>query len=350
MAGSARGGLLWRSRLDPIGGQTLFGIDDIRQQLIDVAQQPDRPWIIAIDGLGGIGKTTIANEVAHHFVEGETFFNIGWVSAKQEEFLTETGLNDTGNPALSEASMTHLLLEQLMENPNLAASDDEKRLTLTHLLKEKPHLIFVDNLETMADQDALIPTLRHLVGPSKFVLTSRISLKAHSDVFCLSLSELTPTDSIRFLRHESTARGIAGLENASDEQLERIYEVVGGNPLALKLIIGQITYLPLGQVLENLIQAKGKQVDQFYTYLYWQAWNRLSEMERMLFLSMPLVPNATFSQLSLASELEFDDVQASLAKLISLSLILVAGDLEEPRYRLHRLTETFLMNEVLKWS
>ena len=88
----------------------------------------------------------------------------------------------------------------------------------------------------------------------------------------------------------------------------------------------------------------------FYTYIYWQAWQLLTPAERQLFLTLPLAPNGAFDQLVLVSGMDEDGIQGALARLIELSLVQVGGDLSEPRYGLHRLTETFLMHEVLKWQ
>jgi hypothetical protein len=43
-------------------------------------------------------------------------------------------------------------------------------------------------------------------------------------------------------------------------------------------------------------------------------------------------------------------VKFKLMNLTRLSLVEVGGDLEHRRYRIHRLTETFLLNEVVKWQ
>ena len=338
------------SRLEPVGEQRLFGIDETRRQLLDVIEAQDRPWIIALDGIGGIGKTSLANDLARRQVEGERFYDIAWASAKQEEFRPESGLESTGRPALDTETLTDILLEQLSELPNLTTSSQEKQLTLTRLLKAQPYLVIIDNLESVADYEALLPYLRQLANPTKFLLTTRHSLKAYADIYALSLSELPQTDVLAFIRYEAETRGITVLIQAPDEALLPIYQVVGGNPLALKLVLGQIGFLPLSQALENLKEAQGAKVEALYTYIYWQAWHMLNESSRQLFLTMPIIPNGTFTQLTTASDLDTDQAQTALAQLIALSLVEVGGDLLEPRYRLHRLTETFLMNEVLKWQ
>ncbi len=339
-----------RSRLEARHDQHFFGIATAQAQIHALLQAEARPWIIAIEGIGGIGKTTLANELANSFVESDRFVDIGWVSAKQEEFEPDVGRQSTGRPALNTATLTDELLVQLHDQPPLTASTQEKQLSLLHLLKARPYLIVIDNLETVVDQEALTPYLRQLANPSKFLITTRFRRQIGAEVYCHVLRELNKTDTLSLIRHEGDVRGIPALAEADTTQLSAIYQVVGGNPLALKMVVGQAGYLPLSQVLKNLEEARGKRVDELYTYIYWQAWQLLNENERQLFLSMPLVPDATFEHLSLASGLDEDAVHDALDRLVRQSLVQVAGDLTERRYRLHRLTETFLMHEVLKWQ
>ena len=347
------------NRLDPLPDQTLFGVDKALVTVESAIDAPERSWLISIDGIGGLGKTTLANAAVKRMVEKFRtgaddeplhFLDIGWVSAKQEEYLPERGVQETGKPALDAEMLMDLLLAQLSDGPYPTGSSHEKRLALTQLLQEKPSLIVVDNLETAVDYQAILPLLRHLANPSKFLITSRMSLSAQGDVYCHSLSELDAVDALAFLRHEAESRGMAALAAASDDQLEAIYETVGGNPLALKLVLGQIQFLPLDQVLESLRSATTERTGQLYNYIYWQAWQMLDEESRHLLLSMPVAPNATFAQLGNASGLEASAHQSALMQLRALSLVEVGGDLTEPRYRLHRLTETFLMHEVVKWQ
>ncbi len=356
------------SRLDPLPDQTLFGVEAALETIMAAINAEDRSWLVSIDGIVGIGKTTLANVIVRQLVEssGTTndaqsqdgdhpsspiyFQDVGWVSAKQEEYLAEAGTQETGRPALDVETLTDALLQQLDEQARLAASSEEKQTALLRLLKERACLIVVDNLESVLDTETLLPYLRQLANPSKFLITSRFSLQGQTDIYSHSLAELSEADTLAFLRYESKARGIKRLANATDEHYRSIYQVVGGNPLALKLVMGQARFLSLSQVLDNLVKAQGKRIDQLYTYIYWQAWNMLDSAGRQLFVTMPMLPNGTFEQILAISGLDPDDALTSLERLSALSLIQIGGDLEEPRYRLHRLTETFLMHEVLKWQ
>ena len=338
------------SRLEPLPDQKLFGINEAQTRVIDAVEQPERPWLVSIEGLGGLGKTSLANAVVHHFLQQDRFVDIGWVSAKQEEYITGQGVRPTAKPALDADTLIDMLLVQLSDGPYPVGSSEAKRTALLRLLKEKPCLVVVDNLETAVDYLRLLPLLRTLTQPSKFLITSRMSLQNEADVFCHGLSELDENDTLAFLRYEAKVQSVKPLLAAGEHALQQIYETVGGNPLALKLVVGQAHFLPLNHILDTLRQAKEKQVDQLYEYIYWQAWQMLDENGRKLFLSLPVVPNGTFAQLSIASQLAPLPLQQALTNLKALSLIEVGGELHEPRYRLHRLTETFLLNEVVGWQ
>ncbi len=338
------------SRLHPLTTQRLFGIERAQAKLQGVIIQQTAPWLIAIDGIGGIGKTSLAQALVQSLVEAERFYDVGWVSAKQKELLPGMGLKAVDNPALTEESLTDLLLDQLDTKLYLTASHQEKRSALFKRLKSESYLMVVDNLESVVDYQALLPFLHQLANPSKVLITSRHSLKMQPNVHCLSLSELSKPDALALLRHQGEVQGITSLMNASADQFDRIYEVVGGNPLALKLVVGQINFLPLGRVLDSLIEARGQSVTALYNYIYWQAWQVMSNASQELLLNLPLSPNSTYLDLLDESPLSEPELQQALTELSTLSLVEIGGDVEEPSYRLHRLTETFLLTEVLNWQ
>lgn len=328
----------------------LIGVKEQLATLFNVLALTEPVWLVSIEGLGGIGKTALANALLRQPDLTSQFHDITWVSAKQQDFLPHIEFEHNAPPALKASTLIDTLLEQFGQTLTLSQSSQEKKLALTGLLKEKPYLIVVDNLETVIDYQALLPLLRELVNPSKFLLTSRHSLWAYSDVFCCSLADLDRANTLDFIRYEAKIQGLPLLTQAPTSELNRIYEVVGGNPLALKLIVGQLSILPLSQVLENLKHARDKNIESLYTYIYWQAWHTLQPASRQALLVMPLVQDGALDQLLALSRLELHELNQALQQLASLSLIQVGGDLEERRYTIHRLTETFLLTEAIKWQ
>lgn len=330
--------------------QCLFGVGQDRQQLCSGLEKKEAPWLISIDGIGGIGKSSLAAALAREIIPTQRFYNAAWVSAKQQEFLPHHRLEPSPGPTLDADALTDSVLEQLAPGLSLACPAEEKRILLTNLLKKQAYLIVVDNLETVLDYQTLIPFLTQLANPSKFLLTSRHSLHPYPHIFCRTLRELNRADGVALLQYEAKIRGVTALANASEAQLGDIYEVVGGNPLALKLVVGELCVLPLSQVLQNLKQAQSKTIDDLYTFIYWQVWHALDEMSRQVLLAMPLVQGGTFDQLIAVSEIEINELIHVLAHLVRLSLVEVGGNIEQRRYRIHRLTETFLLHQVTKWQ
>lgn len=337
-----------RLKLPPLSH--LFGVEKNLNTLREAIVSPQPGWLFSIEGLGGIGKTALANALMRQPGLIQRFQHVAWVSARQHEFLPEVEQAQLTAPALTAEALTDLLLEQLEPNSFLTQSPAQKQTALCQRLKEAAHLVVIDNLETVVDYQALLPLLRTLTQPSQFLLTSRHSLQSHADVFCCNLDELSRDDTLEFIRHEATTRGLAVLAQAAEADLNSIYDTVGGNPLALKLVVGQIALLPLRHVLANLRQARGQKISALYSFIYWQAWRMLTPASQQLLLVLPLTQEATLEQLLSLSQLELDDFNQALEQLVTLSLVQVGGDLETRRYSIHRLTETFLLQEAVKWQ
>jgi hypothetical protein len=193
--------------------------------------------------------------------------------------------------------------------------------------------------------------LHDLSQSAKILLTSRISIHEQQDIYTINLTELSATDAEALVRAEARRRGINELAEAPAETVNQIYHVAGGNPLALKLIIGQVQVRSLPTVLADLREARGRRVEALYEFIYWQAWNLLDDLARRVLLVMPLIaaPGATLEHLVGTTGLDDDALYEALDLLIRLSLVNVGGSLEERRYSIHRLTETFLHKQVTKW-
>lgn len=341
-------------RLEGLPQQRLFGVEKVQQQLSRAVTAADASWLISVEGLGGLGKTSLADWLARQLIDSPRFFDIIWVGARQESFHPAAGVRQEAGEmeALSMETLVDSVLTQLGQLHALNRPAAEKSSLLNRLLKQAPYLIIIDNLETTADYQALIPKLRRLMNPTKFVLTSRVSLHAYSDIVCVPLTELSRADALAFVRHEAERRQLTGITQADDSQLVEIFQVVGGNPLALKLVLGQLNIFSLAQVLDNLKQAQEQKISQLYTYIYWQSWYALSDAGRQALLSLPLAGarGSTLNHLRGVTGLSEADLSQALDELKALSLVDVSGGLEERRYSIHRLTETFLLTEVTQWQ
>ena len=341
-------------RLESREPPCLFGIADKLDELLATLTSAGPPWLSAVVGIGGIGKTSLADAAVRRLSARPDPADIAWVSARQDRFTLWDGLQASpeGAPALTLERLVEGIVQQFGFRDLANLPPAQKQAGLRARLKAQPYLVVVDNLETAADYRALVPDLQGLVHPTRFLLTSRHSLHEYPGVHNLRLDELSAGDSLALLRHEAGERGLAEVAAAPRETLWPVYEAAGGNPLALKLLVGQMHALSLPRVVADLRQARGRSIEELYHYIYWRSWDLLDDAARRVLAIMPLVAESGggLAQIAALSTLDEEAATAALQQLAGLSLVDAGGTIEARRYSIHRLTETFLLNEVLKWQ
>lgn len=344
-------------RLPGAADGALFGIDAHLDTLAAEVERDGTPYLIAIEGIGGIGKTTLACALVRRLLGNAYWHEVAWVTAAQQLFNGGGAIKPITRPALTSEALVDALVEQLLraEIGTSALSMEQKRNMLQQRFRQQPHLVVIDNLETLQDIEALLGTLREWLNPTKFLLTSRISRYYETDIYHLIVPELPADDALALVRTEARVRNNSALAAANDNELRPIYETVGGNPLALRLVVGQTHIHGLNRVLRDLHAARGRSVEQLYHYIYWQVWNNLDTLAQQALLLMPLVAEAGgdidyLTAMAAGGGLSAEDVGNALERLIALNLVDSRGGLHERRYTIHALTNTFLQEQVLKWN
>lgn len=341
------------SRLEAPTYETLFGAEEHLERLQELLDTDSPPWLLLLTGIGGIGKTALTDALLRRMIPTSPFVDIAWTTARQQQIQLDGAILPVVAPALTPAALLENLAYQLLDEaqPSLIS---QERLTqlLTERLKEDPHLVVVDNLETVQDVIALASLLRQMATPSKFVLTSRKSIPAAAYLHHYPVPLLGLADSLALVRWEATSRNLPLLANARDEELRPIYETVGGNPLALRLVVGQSHHYSLPVVLEKLTAAQGATSEALYSHIYRWAWDALDDNGQGLFLSLPLLPEngADLAFLETISGLSSGPFHDALESLLRLNLLdHRSHSLRQSVYTIHSLTRSFLLQEVLRW-
>jgi len=327
----------------------LFGIDTMLAEARAQLESPDGPWLLALEGMGGIGKPTLADALGRQLAPTPRFTEIAWVSARTRLFhLTgEIGVTPDA-PVLTPHDLVDRLVEQLGLHSLKRQSDREKFLGMKDYFKAQPCLVALDNLETLADYRALLPQLREWVRPSKLLLTTRHSLRGESGVYILPITGLTPEDTLAFIRYEATAQGLGELAQAPDDALQAIHTLTGGNPLALKLVLGQVHTFPLPAILARFKAAEGGGAAALFDFIYQDAWERLDAPGRTVLQALLLVPEGggDLAQIAAVASLSPGEAADCLQRLALYSLVEITGDLHTRRYGLHPLTQSFVERQA----
>ncbi|MCB9172493.1 MAG: hypothetical protein H6637_06235 [Ardenticatenales bacterium] len=340
-------------RLPPPAYVEPIGIDESLDALVALLEMPEDAAVVAIDGMGGIGKTTLADSLVRRLMAMGQFTEFAWVSA-QHQFLGYDGTiqPQLHRPALTVSQLIDALSDQLLTDAaNLPLmTPQQKEAALGERLKERPHLIVIDNLETFEDVERLLPSLRRWAGRSRFVLTSRRQLAAQPAFKRFPVRPLTEPDTLTLVRRLAHNAQLPDVAEADIELLRPIYDLVGGNPLALRLVVGRCVDQGLESVIEGLRRGGGHKIDELYRYIYRQAWDALPEHARIVWLAMPLIhqQGAPLSLIEATSDMQGAELHDAMERLVRLNLVDVRGGLTT-RYSIHNLTRTFLLTDIANW-
>ena len=338
------------SILPPPTYSRLFGVGDLCQLLVMQLTEPGVPWVVVLVGMGGLGKTALADYATRALIQNLTFAEVIWLKAEPPHSLS----GRSRQPRLTYEKIVNELLANLSPNASPTLRIEEKEAQIRQLLKAESHLIIIDDLEAAEDTAFLLNHLTGFANPSKFLLTTRTAVTKQAAVSDILLDELSLKDAADFMRHFAAEIGISAFAEATDDDIEKIYGLIGGNPQAIKMVIAQLDILPLPRLLDRLLDDMPTEVDKMYKHIYRQTWQTLSENGRKLLRAMPLVTEpANADYLLSISGLSEGELWPAIEELRHRSLLEIQGDLHERLYGIHRLTDTFLRAEIVNlptWS
>lgn len=295
--------------------------------------------LICIDGIGGIGKTSLALEVVGECLQiskdeeapadALKFDGFIWTSARDRE-LTLNDVLDT--------------IARTLDYPGIAQQPlEEKREAMRKLLQTKRYLLVVDNFETITD-DAVRGFLLALPEPTKALVTSRT--QDLRQAWSVSLKGMEQVEALTLMRNEGHRLGLVSIEAAPEQDLLRVYQGTGGAPLAMKWAIGQIKQKgqSLDTVLAYLYDARG----DIFESIFARSWDLMGEDARRVLMVMPIfVTSASKNSIEATSDVHRWELDEALGLLVQLWLVEASEQLEghERRYSIHPLTRAFAKNK-----
>lgn len=326
----------------------LFGVENIIREITNWLKTPNKLFV-SIEGLGGWGKTAVARAVASEFLRNDPSVDIVWVSARHEKLdLDDDGkIRQLDDPARSSDEIISHLAEKLIPGQTSGLSREGKIERLQLVLSNQAYLVVIDNLENVSDSEELMPAIFPFAGKTRFLLTSRTPLGKFPYVYCYHVPELSRPNSFALLQHELGRKG--RYTTYSDEDMKSIYDLIGGVPLALKLVASHLQRFSLSRTLDGLREAR-EHPEAMYTYIYRRTWQELLDdpTRKLLLCLQSISPEGEDENwIRKHNPLSQADFDLALKRLLDCALLEITGTLEKPLYYLHRLTITFLQTHIL---
>jgi len=313
------------------------------ERLLNALADARGPTMIALEGLGGVGKTALTAELARRAIQKKLFAGVIGASAKHEVLL-DGHIVPVNEPTPDFDGLLNTLAQQLGRWEVALFKPQEKWKALAQALNERNYLLLMDNLETTEDTYALIAHLRTLLHHSRAILTSRKKVP-HGLAFAVSVSGLERAEALRFLRAEATQQTVAQILEAPDEKLAEIHSVTGGLPLALKWVVSQARFLELAPVLDQFRLARGN----LYAFLFQPSWHQLqaTAQRALVYIGQKVMTPVSWEDLLRVQIVNNDqELLEAIRQLVDYSLLEVTTSAGRLRYSIHPLTRYFVTSDL----
>jgi LuxR family glucitol operon transcriptional activator len=302
-----------------------------------------RHFIVVIDGIGGVGKSALALELAHRYHENldtmpaeERFEAIVWVSAKRT-LLTASGIKQR-QQTFNTLDDLFREIATVLELPAIMQAEPEQRRGLVErALTGQRTLLIVDNLETVDDEE-LLTFLRDLPDPTKVIITTRHRIDI---AYAIRLTGMSHQDALELIVLEAERKNV-GLEV---DKIDDLFRRTGGIPLAIEWSIGLMS---LGHSVESVLRRLGSGHSDIARFCFAESVERIRKRDAYrLLLTLALFESSVNRQmLGEVAGLGDDEIgrDDGLAELLQLSLINQKSD----RFKLLPLTHSYALDELEK--
>ncbi|MEU8939066.1 BTAD domain-containing putative transcriptional regulator [Streptomyces goshikiensis] len=184
-------------------------------------------WIVAIDGMGGSGKTALAIRAAHRLAEAYPDGQL---------YIDLRGFTPGEQPRLPLSVLGALLRSLGVPGERLPEEADSRSCMWRGMLAERRMLIVLDNAADVAQVRPLLPASSN----SLVLITSRTRMVELDGCDWMSVGVMSPPDS-RALVREALGRSRTERE---PEAVEALAELCGHLPLALRIATARLRNRP----------------------------------------------------------------------------------------------------------
>jgi LuxR family glucitol operon transcriptional activator len=299
--------------------------------IIEGLQQ--RSAVVLLVGPGGMGKTSLAHEVASRCVQRR---------AEMPNFDAVVWISDKDHPGSTTFATVLNEIAYILEYPGyiqLATSDKQRKVE--EVLRKTRVLLVIDNIETVGD-NALMRWLVRFPEPGKVLVTSReLSPMLRNSSWVVELRGMTDEEAYTLVRQRTHLLKLQDIISDAQE-IAPLVMATGGCPKAIELGLGLIKYEQ--QSLRQMVETFSAAHHGLFDNLFSRAWSSLDQDAQHVFLAMSLfLGSASAEALAVTADVQGLAFDRSLERLIDLALVDVHQlDIHSlPRYALHPLVRVF---------
>ncbi|HEY9652028.1 MAG TPA: NB-ARC domain-containing protein, partial [Coleofasciculaceae cyanobacterium] len=338
-------------------------------RLLELLSFQHSAHLISVDGIGGVGKTTLVIEAAYRCLQASatelmcypptqdeiglsppqnwvlrgasprnvpTFEAIIFTSAKQQ-YLTALGLLTRLKREHNLRDIFRAIAHTLERSEITYMPPDEQLDLIRDILTRHRTLLIVDNLETIEDKQDVLSFVYDLPPTVKVVLTTR-----EQALFVpIRLESLPEEDGLCLIYHEAQEKGLT----LSDHEAKALYQKTSGVPAAIVYSMGQ---LAAGYLLQDVLAKVTNATGDVARFCFERSVQRLrGQPSHQLLTTLALfpkpVPRETIAQIALPVP---DPITTAdgLAQLQQLSLVRQ----QQGRYSLLPLTREYALAELAR--
>ena len=266
--------------------QGFVGRDNLMLRMDEFMNPDFQIHIIALDGIGGVGKTSLARAycegVANRGVDSAVYFDhIVWCSAKQRRLLETVEVVKPDIQVLDD--LLNLIWKVLGEPENRRPmSTERKACDVRDMLSATRCLIVVDNFETVKDKERVWQFLVRVPRPSKVVVTSRETHQ--SGAFEVPVRELDDGASRQVLLDECKSFNVELTARFGEEGISKLLRLCGGIPLLMKHAAIQLSAGKTPRTLETIWSQGG----QGFEYCFRETFQLVDDISKRTWLALGL--------------------------------------------------------------
>lgn len=313
-----------------------------RVQLVGRTREVERTFlalsqpsaIVSIEGLGGMGKTAIAQEVAWQVVDRSSSVaraleieGVVWVADHQGDLRLD---------ALLDAIASALELPYL-----LTLGPGQKHEKVLGELARHRYLLVIDNYDTVCD-----PAIDRLLGEvpptCNVILTTRESYER--DAWAVPVKGLDRSAALGLVHQQGDRLDAPALSRMTAEEFEELYAATGGNPQAIRLAVSHLRLATVGDAVKVF---RGATEEIFYE-IFHHSWFEVllnDDYARRVLMVMSLHSGRVAREaLEAGADVHDRSLTNAITRLIEFSLLDSSASRGSPTpdFEVHTLTASFV--------